>query len=203
MALTKAVSSVVDWTAVAQNAVAKSSVVDFSTSYGGLLHIQAFLNTETQHTGTEFIVQGSSATSGDEDWYDIVRFVDLLGTAVEEPIDDDPWAVADLTTLISLTAGYTSGLADGPLQWIGIESGTLVNSELMLMTAGVTNTSITVLDDKTNAHAVSEELSSIAMSRAIPIAIEHYRVRLIVNNTYDINGSTLNYRLRVIKLSGM
>lgn len=204
MALTKACSSITDWNALAQNTVEVTSVLDISDSYETTIHIQAFLDTETAHTGTEFIIQGSSATTGDEDWYDITRFVDLVAaTNNEETIDDNPWATDDLTTAVTSTTGYTTGLADGVEQWIAVKDGTLANSELMLMSGAAANTTITVLDNKTNSHANTTNLYSTAISRGITIGIGHYRVRVVINNTYDINGSTLNYRVRAIKVTAL
>jgi hypothetical protein len=127
----------------------------------------------------------------------------LVGTAGEELIDDDPWATDDKTTLVTSTTGYTTGISDGPAQWIAAEDGTLTSSELMLMATAAANTSITVLDDKAASHANTVKLFSIAFSRGITIGIGHYRVRVIVNNTYDINGSTLNYRIRTTKTTAL
>jgi hypothetical protein len=204
MALTKAEASLHDWTALASGTVAESSEIDCSDAYSLLIHIQAFLDSTTAHTGTEFLILGASADSGDEDWYEICRFVDLVdATPDEETIDDNPWATDDLTTAVTATGDFNVGLADGQLKWIAAEDGTLVNSELMLQTDAATDTSITVLDNKANSHANTVNLYSAAMSRAIPVGIEHYRIKIVINNNYDINGSSLNYRIRYIEVTGV
>ena len=65
-ALTIDPQSNVDWNACAQNTVEECTVITTSGNYYTSICIQAFLDSATPHTGTEFIIQASSADSGDE-----------------------------------------------------------------------------------------------------------------------------------------
>lgn len=194
--LTKSTASITDWTAVAQNTVNESATYDVSGCYESHLCIQAFLDTITAHTGTEFIIQTSSNTSGDEDWQDFTKFTGLVGTAVKDNIEDNP--LATNSTSITLTAHtYT---VKG--KWLAIEDTTLINSELIYETAQSTN-AITVLDGTTNEHSNTADIYNVAEVYTILIPISAYRIRVLVNNTYDSDGSTLNYKVRISKVTAI
>jgi hypothetical protein len=188
--------SITDWTAVAQNTIAKSGELDISDAVMAILHIQAFLDTATAHTGTRFIVQTSGAATGNEDWQNTTTFVELIGTANIEPITNNPLSAAATTITCASTTGYTTLGA-----WRAIEDATLANSELILETAYVTDTSITILDGTTNEHAQNTNMYSVAMGKDILLLGEAYRVRLVVDNTYSSAGSTLNYKVRATKVT--
>ena len=196
MAITKAVEAVQDWTAVAQNTVAESATLDCSGHYGTILNLQAFLDTVTAHTGTRFIIQVSSNTSGDEDWQDYTEFVGLVGTAAKDDVENDPLAAA--ATSITLTGHAYTALA----KWIAIEDATLVNSELVFEVAQSVN-AITLLDGPTNEHANTADTYNVALSQNILIDASVYRVRVLVDNTYDTDGSTLNYKVRATKITAI
>ena len=193
----KSVASITDWTAVAQNTVVHSGELDCSLMAAGHLAIQAFLDTETAHTGTEFIVQTSSTTTGDEDWNEWTRFVGLIGTANTESITNNPLAAGGASITVAATAGYTVGLL------FAIEDATLINSELCMATAIVTDTSIAILDGVTNEHANTADLFNIAMTQTVMLAPSVMRVRVTINNGYDADGSTLNYKLRINKVTSL
>lgn len=196
-AITNNVGSVTDWTAVAQGTVAESATLDTSGHYQTQLVIQAFLDSTTAHTGTEFRIQGSANTTGDEDWYDITQFVALIGTANSEAITNNPLAASSTTITCASTTGYTAG------GWRAIEDGTLANSELIFQVGLTTDTNITILDGTTNEHAQSTNMWNIAISRSVFIGAPANRVRVVVNNTYDSDGSTLNYKVRSLDTSGI
>lgn len=189
-------SSVIDdWSAVAEGATDESTVIDISANYMTAVHIQAFTDMNDAHEGTEFVIQVSGMSSGDEDWSDLTRFIALVGDGDAEPIDDDP-----LTGSTTITASNTGGgYETAPMgKWIAIENGTLVNSELVWLTAFTTDTDLTILENTTNAHAKSTLLWDIAMSRTIIIPFGvGYRARVICNNGYDIDGtaSSLNWKV--------
>ena len=103
MGVTKSSPSIEDWNAVAQNTIEESAILDCNLIYVGLLQIQAALDTTTAHTGTKFIVQYSTNTSGDEDWGDYTEFVELYGTAATDLIEADPNLPATSTNIV-LTA---------------------------------------------------------------------------------------------------
>lgn len=186
----KEVASIQDWTAVAQNTIEKSATYDFSGIRSGILNIQAGLDTTTAHTGTKFIVQTSSYTSGNEDWQDYTSFVALIGTAATDLIENNPLAAG--STSITLTAHALTVLG----KWLLIEDETLANSELVFETAQAAN-SITILDETTNAHVVNTAIFNVTMNQIISITSEVYRLRVLVDNTYDADGSTLNYKVRI------
>jgi len=194
MATTKTPANVQDWTAIAQNAVGESAVVDTSDAYEAILHVQAGLDTITAHTGTKFVIQISGATSGDEDWQNFTEFVELIGTAATDLIEDNPLTAG--STAITLTAHALTVLG----KWLLIENGTLANSELIFESAQATN-SITCLDGTTNAHAVNTAIFNIAFTKDILLPIGVYRARVLVDNTYDADGSTLNYKVRITEVT--
>lgn len=201
-ALTKGVESVTDWNACAQNTVEEGTILDTSDHYATELTVQAFLDTTTAHTGTEFIIQVSSATSGDEDWHDYTKFVALIDTANSENITDNPLAASSTTINVANTGG---NYEDGPLgsTWIAIEDGTLIDSELILLTAFTLDTDITCLDGTTNAHVQNTTMYDVAVSRTITVGFPVNRVRIVVNNAFDTDGSTLNYRIRATSVTGI
>ena len=200
MALTIGASAVTDWTAVAQNTIAESGIITLSSNYSTMLHLQAALDTTTAHTGTKFAVQVSSNATGDEDWQSFLEFVALIGTAVTDLIEDNPLAAH--STAIALT-GQILSAAVGLGSWLFIEDGTLINSELIFLASQSTN-EIVALDDTTNAHAQNTAIFSIAISRVIQIPINAgMRARVIVDNSYDVDGSTLNYKLRTTQTTAI
>jgi hypothetical protein len=188
---------ITDWTAVAQNTIVHSDILDISDDLEAGLILQAFLDTETAHTGTRIIVEISHNDTGDEDWAEIpgTDKVILIGTANEELIDDNPLTVGSITILMSSTTGYeVEGL------WRGIKDGAIADSEVVRQSAVDANVDIDILDGTTNEHANTVNIYSIAMSELIAHLSSYVRrVRLIVDNTYDDNGSTLVYRLMITR----
>ena len=201
-ALTKGVESVTDWNACAQNTVEESTVLDTSDHYATELTIQAFLDTTTAHTGTEFIVQVSSNTTGDEDWHDYTKFVALIDTANSENISDNPLSASSTTINVADTGG---NYEDGPMgsTWIAIEDSTLANSELILLTAFTANTDITCLDGTTNSHVQNTTMYDVAVSRTVTVGFPVNRVRVVINNAFDADGSTCNYKVRATSVTGI
>lgn len=188
---------ITDWTAVAQDTIVHSGILDISGDLEAQLILQAFLDTETAHTGTRIIVEISHNTSGDEDWAELqgAERVILIGTANAELIDDNPLTAGSVTILMSSTTGFT---VNGELR--GIEDGTLANSEIVRQIAETTNVDIDILDGTTNEHANTVNVYSIAMSAVIAyLSPSVRRVRIIIDNTFDPDGSTLNYRLMITR----
>ena len=197
MGISKSTISVTDWTAIAQNAIGKSAEIDLSDVYEATLHIQAFLDTATAHTGTRFLLQISGAATGNEDWQDRTQFVELIGTANPEPITNNPLAALATTITCVSTTGYT---VEG--EWRAIKDGTLVNSELIFQTAYSATPDITILDGTTNSHVQTTPMYNIAFTKDILIPPSAYRARLVVDNTYSgAGGSTLNYKVRLTKVT--
>lgn len=201
-ALTIDPEAVTDWTAVAQNTVAESGVITCSSNYLTTLHIQCFLDSTTAHTGTEFFVLVSSKDSGDEDWHLLGgKWTALIGTANSEAITNNPLAATSTT----ITMADTGGNYETPpmARWLAIEDGTLVNSELVLSTGYTTDTSITILDGTTNEHAQNTLMYDIADTKTFILPLGTNRAKLIINNTYDIDGSTLNYKVNDVEVTAL
>ncbi len=199
MALTIASSLLQEWTAVAQNTVVESTALDITDSYMTFLEIQAALDTTTAHTGTRFKVEFSHKASGDEDWADSnIDFVALIGTAATDLIEDNPLAAT--STAIALTGHALTVLN----KWLFIENGTLANSEVVKEISQTAN-EIVILDGTTNAHAQNTAIFNLVISKSdllIPMGAAS-RLRVAVDNSYDPDGSTLNYRVRYTKTTGL
>jgi hypothetical protein len=201
-ALTKTTESLDDWTAVAQNTVVEGTTLDTSDHYSTEIHIQAFLDTTTAHTGTNFIVQISGNSAGNEDWEDYTKFSALIDTANSEAITDNPLGAASTTINVADTGGNYEA-TEPTAKWLAIEGAALANSELIYETAFTTDTDITILDGTTNEHAQGVLLWDVAISRTILIGFPVYRCRVIVDNTLDSNGSTLNVKVRATAVTGI
>lgn len=196
MAITKSCISMTDWTAVAQNTIAESAEIDLSDVYEAILHIQAALDTTTAHTGTKFIVQISGSATGDENWQDFTEFVELIGTAGEDAIENSPLAAGETAIHLAAHAYGTEGV------WLFIEDGTIANSEVCFeksFSAGTVN----ILDGVTNAHVATTKMYDISFTKNLLLPPSAKRARVIVDNTYDDNGSTLNYKVRATKVTAV
>jgi hypothetical protein len=189
--VTKGGSVVTDWTAVAQNTVVHSDELALTDDLSAILLLQAFLDTTTAHTGTEIITEISWNTSGDEDWTELTKRVILIGTAATDLIEDNPLAAS--STAIALTGHALTVLS----KLLAIEDGTLANSEIVREKSQTAN-EVVILDGTTNAHVQNTAIFNVAISENIAsLEAAIRRVRIVVNNAYDPDGSTLNYRLMV------
>ena len=182
-----------DWTAVPQNTIVKSDEYDLADSAAALLHIQAALDTTTAHTGTRFVVQISGSETGNEDWQDLTEFVALIGTAATHPIEDAPLAAG--STDIKLTAHALTVLG----KLLFIEDGTLVNSEIVMEASQTTN-EVVIIDETTHAHVATTAIFNVAMTQDVYIPTAASRTRIIVDNSYDSGGSTLDYKARITEV---
>lgn len=194
-------SSVIDdWAAVAEGAHDQSTVIDLSPNYATSIHIQAFLDLNaTAHEGTEFIIQVSGLSSGNEDWSDYTRWLSMVGTCFEENINDNPLVATSTTILLSDTeAGYENPILGG---WIAIEdSVAAAANELVWRTGFTTDTNITILDGTTNEHATASNCYDVAMSRTIVVPFSAgSRARVICNNGYDDDGTACSLVWKVGK----
>jgi len=198
MALTKAVEQVQDWTQVAQNAVGESAILDCSGHYGTMLCIQAALDTTTAHAaGTDFIVQVSSNTSGDEDWHDLLLFNELNGTAATDLVEDNPLAAT--ATSIAFTGHSLTALG----KWLFLKDGSAIADSELVFQVGQSANAVVVLDGTTNAHAQNTPIFNIAFSRTYILPPEAVRCRLLVNNTKVAAGSTVCYKVRDTKITAV
>ncbi len=205
MALAKAMTVAEDWNAVAQNTIEESSERDVSGVYNGALTIQAALDTVTAHTATEFIVLVNAHDSDDEDWAIWQKFVDLIGTALTENLTNNPLAAAQSTLTMADTAGFETngdGIDEIP-GWRFIEDSTPANSELLYQISFVTDTSIAWAGVNKNSHVQNTPLYNIAISKVVHLPMWAQRAKVIVNNAYDADGSTLNYRVLSGEVTGV
>jgi hypothetical protein len=177
-----------DWTQTAQNSISQSTA--FTLKAKSLLHIQAFLDTTTAHTGTRFIVQVSDTLTGNEDWHDYTEFVGLIGTAATDLIEDNPLNAA--STSIALT-GHALTVRG---KWLAIKDGTIANSELVFEVSSSAN-AVVILDGTTNSHALNTAIFNLAFANVVVLDSSVVRVRVLTDNSYDDNGSTVVMRLCV------
>ena len=199
MALTKSVAAVDACQEVAQNSVLEGATTNVSACYDAALHIDIAQTNATAHTGTRIRVQVSSNTTGDEDWHDLAEVIPAYGTTNLEVITNNPLAVSGTSITVASTTEYTAGA------WIFLEDvDTFANSEWCYVTVVTTNTSLTIIDGVTRAHAVNSICNSVA-SRLPPIEIPDWaqRVRVIYDNTYDADGATVAVRCRISKLTAI
>lgn len=194
-------SSIIDdWAAVAEGATDESTEIDISGNYATAIHIQAFLDLDaTAHEGTEFVIQLSGMSTGNEDWSDMTKFIDMVDTCNEENIDDNPLTSNSTTILLSDTGGNYEDVIKGG--WIAIEdSVSAANNELVWRTGFTTDTNITCQDGTTNEHATASNCYDVAMSRTIVVPFgSGYRARVICNNGYDSDGTACSLVWKVGK----
>lgn len=179
-----------DWTAVAQNVLVESTNDDFSANHASILTIYAALDTTTAHTGTKFKIQTAGKATDDEDWADFDEITGLIGTAATDLIEDNPLAASATTITLTGHALTTEGV------WLFIEDGTLINSELVYLKSQTAN-QLVLVDGTTNSHAQNTAIFNVVMTavRYIPMGVG--RIRVLVDNTFDDDGSSLNFKITV------
>ncbi len=194
---TKSVAAVDEWAEVAQNAVREGATTDVSGAYDVILHISVALSNETAHTGSKIDVQISGNTSGDEDWTTLMSFIGPTGTANSEVTSGTETAGATVIECAS-TTGY---VAD-ETRWIFFEHTTPANSELALLVSAVTNTSVTLQDGITNDQTAGT-MFNIAQNYVVNLPFSANRVRVIYDNTFDVDGATIFTLARLSKVTGI
>lgn len=197
---TKTVASVDDWAQVNQNAVREGATTSIATGYAAILHIDVALSTATAHTGTKIEVQISSETSGDESWSTLTSFIGPTGTAVS--LTPSGTEAAGQTVI---ETGATSGNYEtDETRWVFFEDVVAVTaSELMLLVSHVSNVSITVQDGIANAKGTDDRVYSIAQRYVISLPFSTNRFRVIYDNTFDVDGSTVHTLCRVSQVTGI
>lgn len=198
-ALTITPSAVDEWAEVAQNAVREGATTTISDSYGTVMHVEWGLSTETAHTGTKIETQISSNTSGDEDWVIYNSVIVGVGTANSEAPSGAEGAGSTVIEVASTTGLYD----DDETRQIFIEDDTVANSELMYLVSHSANVSVTVQDGTTNAHDGSDTMYDIAGSFNVVIPIGFARVRVMYDNTYDSDGSTIHTKCRITETTSL
>ena len=186
------------WAAVAQNAIREGATIDLTDVQRVKLHIDCALTAAVAHTGTEIIVQTSSADADDEFWSDFTSVIGPIGTANTEPITNNPLAAGGTTITCVSTTGYTT---EG--EWRFIKDSTIANSELIWQTAYSATPNITILDGVKRAHVQTTPMWNIAEAIELQLPLETLRARVIYDNTYDTDGATIATRCRATAISGM
>lgn len=196
------------WTEVAQNAIQQSAVFDTSASYASGLAIITALSTTTAHTGTEVIILKGSSTA-DDDWTEVTRYTCCVGTGFKSDFGGDEAAAQ---TVLSVT-NPTTGNLDHDGKWIFIEhTGTIANCEIAFQTANSADAgdTITVMDGLTHAQTSADSdvytcdaAVSAVDTRSIPVAADGSRYKIIWNNKYDADGSTVHVMARGTKMTGI
>ena len=97
---------VMEWTAVAAQAIQKTADIDVSACFSAMLHIDCAISSTTAHDGTEIIVQGRKEANLDE-WTDIARFIGPSGTATKS---DCSGTTAAGQTVVGVTNPATGNL---------------------------------------------------------------------------------------------
>lgn len=200
MGVRKTVRIVTDWTAVAQNAVGVSDIMEVDGIYKVLLGISLALTAATAHTGTKIQPQYSNAMSGDEDWIDLPGFIGPTGTANTEVITNNPLAAGSTTATCASTTGLYD---DDEIRQIYIKDGTIANSELVQLVSHVGNTSVTFQDGTTNAHAQSTAMWDIAQTYPYELPIGAVRARVLIDNTYDADGATVDFKISISEVRSL
>ena len=195
---TKSTAAVDEWAEVAQNAVREGATTDISGNYGSVVSIVVASSTETAHTGTKVEVQISSNTTGDEDWSTFTSAIACVGTANTQVLGGSE-AIGQTVLEVASTTGY---LAD-ETRWIFLEDNVVASSELLLLVSHVADTSVTIQDGLTNAHDTSDALFNIVDTFNIVLPMSAVRVRIIYDNTYDADGSTVHTYSRISKTTGL
>lgn len=204
MALTMAGSAVDAWAEVAQNAVREGAVATLSDSYNSVLHIDVALSSTTAHTGTRVLVQVSSAAADDEFWTTIHDFITLVGTGVTEAITNNPLAAAGTQISVASLTGFT--VATGGTLLAFLEDATPANSELVQIISTSVEAGddlINLLDGVKREHANTAVLWSPAAAYAIELPMGTLRARVIYDNLYDADGSSVFTRARVTEVTAV
>jgi len=197
MALTKAGETLTDWTEVAAQGIVLSGEIVLSSNYSTGLAIELALNSTTPHDGTEATIQVSSSTTGEGDWHDLLSIILASGTAATEALGASEPAAETVIAVASTTGFVTNGAL------LFVEDNVIADSELVRQSDYTTDTSITILAGLENAHDTSDALWNVAVSRVFAIPPEWLRARVVINNDYDSGASTIVYRVKAAKITGV
>ena len=210
MALTKSTAEVDAWAEVAQNSQREGAVADISGCYAATLHVDVALSSTTAHTGTEIIVQiGTDTGDADDNWTNLSRWIGPIGTAVKA---DFAGSEAQGQTVLSVTNPATANMDnDGKFKFVE-DTGSAANSEIVwqVSNSGDSSDTITVLDGISHAKDANDDIFDIddATQEAvgqyqIELPMPTDRARVIINNKYDPDGSTVHTRTRISKVTAI
>lgn len=210
MALTKSTAEIDAWAEIAQAGIREGVNTDVSDMYAATLHIDCALSSTTAHTGTEIIVQiGTDTGDANDNWSDLVRFISVTGTAVllafdaTEPIGE---------TTIAVTNPVTANM-DNDKKFKFVENTTAADSEIVyqVSNSGDAGDTITIQDGLTHEQDITTSIIYDIDSATAEAVKQHQialpssadRVRVLYNNNFDSNGSTVFTRCRITKVTGI
>ena len=145
----------------------------------------------TVHTdGTVFHIQISPRDSGDETWMEQASYTMGKGITGSSTTMS---AIPNAASLTITTSGSNTGRFDddGIRTIFVLGSPTVANSELCTLVSHVANTSITILDALTNTPGTSTVFWDWAETYIYELPKQANRVRVLVDNTYDPDGSPI------------
>lgn len=197
-----ATTELLGWTEIAQGAVQESAEFNVSENLQSDLHIITCLSSTTAHTGTEVIVFTGSS-SADDDWTELTRYSCCVGTAIKIDLGGDEAAAQ---TVLTVTDPVTNNL-DNDGKWVFLEhTGTIANCELVYQTdnSGDAGDTVTVLDGLTHAqtaaasdfYTIDSATGSVVNNKPVSIPESISRVKVVWNNNYDPDGSTVHVMAR-------
>lgn len=183
---TKSSAVVDEWAAVAENTTRKGTATDVSGSYSTTVTVSVAATSADAGEGMYLIIKTSNQSSGDDDWMVHVKIKVLIGTANLETITNAPAALGTTVFTVADDAGYE---AEGTLLIFIEDQDDVEDSEMMYVISTVTDTSITVQDGSTTAHANTAVLSNLAYRKTFSIPMTAHRVRVDYDNTLDGDGT--------------
>lgn len=207
MALTKSTEEVDAWAEIAQAGVRDGANVDLPDPYPAVLFIECALSSTTAHTGTKIVVQiGTDTGNANDNWTTLVEFVGVVGTAIStvlaatEPIGE---------TVLAITNPVTNN-QDNDKKFKFIENIVAADSEIVYAVAnsGDAGDTVTILNGLSHEQDVSTSImydiddanAEVISPHAISIPPSADRVRVIYNNNFDPDGSTVFTRARITKV---
>jgi hypothetical protein len=191
-------SLVDEWAEINQNAVREGATTTISAIYQTRLYIDIAISSTAAHTGTKCEVQVSANTSGDEDWYTFIEFIGPAGTSNLESLSG-----AEAAGQTVLEVASTTGYQDDGIRWIFLEDNVVANSEMCKLVSHEGTPSVTVLDGITNPHDASDQLCNIAQNYVVDVPFGYVRVRILYDNTYDVDGATVHTKSMISQVTAM
>ena len=185
-----------------------TSDIDVSGAYSATLHIDCCISSTTAHTGTEIIVQIASEAGVDDAWTTWTQFVGPTGTAVDA---DFAAQEAAGQTVLSITNPVTENI-DNDGKFIFIEAATVANSQIAYQIASgddaadtiTINAGLTAQQETTSdVFSMDSATGSPVGMYAISIPASASQARVIFNNNYDADGSTVHVRVRATLLTAL
>lgn len=180
------------WANVAQNTMRVGATKNLTSNYNSMLYIDCALTSAVAHTGTELIVQISSNVSGYDFWTDLTPLIGPLGTANPENMSCD---IGVTVIGNATTTGYTT------TGWRFLRDGTIANSEFVYQNEYTTNSSISIVGGTARAHAANTTMYNIGDTIPVELPFSTNRVRVLYNNRYDADGSSVATRCRLTKVT--